>query len=182
MIIDSTYFWGLTNTGFVSSAVGSTNELKTLEMAELNRSITAYEDKFLTLIFGDLKADYLACRTTEDKWKAVDAYVVNAETKLSMIADYVFCQYWDALETSVDKDGYTYKILHKDRRIVSNAMRTVDVWNRMAYLVMDLLVFLDDNLSTYETEEKVFNHDGWTTFYYVQGNEAFPLLKNHFGL
>lgn len=180
MIIDRTYFWGKRRLPFKSTATGTAARLAAAQGADLDQYITMYEDKMLTLIFGDLKDTYVAGMGTMP-WSAVDALVVDSTAKDSLLADYTFFHYWNDASTSIDDSG-TFVSTRDSGTVVSNAERTIPVWNAMIDKIITLLEYLSEHHDELVTGEDDFNYDGWACFVTFDGRRWLGNYLNEFGL
>ena len=179
MIIDRTYFWGNLSLPFRSTAVGTAALIKTEETAEVDAYIAKYEAELLKKIFGDLYDTYVAGRASEP-WLSVDALIVDAATKTSVIANYVYFHYWNDKSVQVDVSG-TFVKEREGGTVVANSARTIPAWNNMINNLIPLFAYLTENHDTLVTGESDFNYDGWADFvYYSRGYRG--LYLNTMGL
>lgn len=181
MIIDRTYLWGNLSLPFRSTAVGTAALLKTEENTEVDAYIAKYEPVFLKKIFGDLYDTYIAGRAVEP-WLSVDAFIVDAAAKTSLIANYVYFHYWNDKSVQVDASG-TFIKEREGGTVVPNSTRTIPAWNEMVTNIIPLFEYLIKNATTLETETMRFNYEGWCDFLQESYNgQAIGRYLNSFGL
>lgn len=176
-ITDQTYFIRERIVPPTQGEVGLPTEAVTVANAKLQSFIDYYEPEIIKMIIGEtLYDDYIAGRTTTgNKWKTFDAYLFDATTKKSLVADYIFCKYWKDKDTSVG-DG-TVRVNAENPNRVSYQNRTIPVYNRMVDEIVKAVTFLAENYTTYYPNAE---YDGkyWMDFMWTDGYTFFPIYDN----
>lgn len=142
-LIDITYFVGEIN-------VANTDQLPVRERLEL--FVKKYEKRFLTHLLGETVynefMDGLELIPVPQKWQDLKEKLVDADTKESPIANYVYYFYM--------RDNYTQTVgLGEVKATAENAVmsnndaKMVRAWNEMVIWVYDLRPWFIDNQVNY---------------------------------
>ena len=142
-LIDSTYFIGEIN-------IAQADQIEVRD--NLDIFITKYQKRFLTLLLGEtLYVEFMAGLKLDPipaKWEALRDKLVDAETKESPIANYVY--YWYIRDVTVQTVGVgQVKSKAENATIVSPAGKMVRAWNEMVQWNWLSVQYLRDNLDLY---------------------------------
>lgn len=114
-LIDKSYFWG---------ELEITGLFKEETEAELNQFITKYQKKYIKEMFGNFFNDTLP--------ESISSLLVDADTKISPIANYVYF-YWQRAKASIQTNAGVKGLNTQNTITVSPAAKQQYAWNEMAY-------------------------------------------------
>ena len=87
--------------------------------------------------------------------------LVDADNKISPIANYVFCHYLYENEKTLINRASATTPKAENAIVISNYTNIKQAWDEMTVLNAELFVWLFKNKETYETEEVDMAHNGW---------------------